>query len=313
MTLDLQEAIGNILFSGNSVVAGWQHNADEVDQRVTREGTKVQITYSADGAACGNHGMVLSAFSVKNDVLLQQIEENPLRKRSNVRNNAEPALPKWQSVHAIVLCGFCKGKDSDANMKLMCGPHIDYLESVAKAGYFTTSDGKSFPVKINISGDKKMFVQFLGRGNGPNLCKYPCAYNSCRMDMATESPYLCKECLESGLIRRRPMLCPCEDCEAAVPQDEFLQCRHEELLTFANELEIRHEKFPFLPEFSISGKSKEQLISHIKSLQLSALELGEFSNGAIDDWEQDTDDFLRAINVPNLKNIISTYDTRYKL
>ena len=93
MTLDLKEAIGNILFSGNSVVAGWQHNDDEVDQRITREGTRVQINYSADGAACGNHGMVLSAFSVKNDVLLKQIEENHLRKRSNVRNNGVNALP----------------------------------------------------------------------------------------------------------------------------------------------------------------------------------------------------------------------------
>ena len=166
VTLDLKEAIENILFSGNSVVEGLRHTDDEVARRLTpREGTRVQINFSADGAACGNHGMVLSAFSVKDTVLLKQIEENKLRKRSNVRKRAETAdgKPIWQSVNAIVLCGFCKGKDSDENMKRMCGSHIEYLEELANRGFLKTSENVSYPVQICISGDKKMLVQILGR------------------------------------------------------------------------------------------------------------------------------------------------------
>ena len=43
------------------------------------------------------------------------------------------------------------------------------------------------------------------------------------------------------------------------------------------------------------------------------MELEEFSNGRAIDDSEDIDDFLKAINIPNLKNIISTYESRYKL
>lgn len=197
--LNLQQLIETLFFRPGSVISFRGHTQEELDETGWRPGEETQINWSCDGAKCtATTGMVLSAVSIKDKLMLELVNSNYFRQHLK-KDDSE--YGKAQSVNAVTLCGFIQGKDNYENNKALCEEDIQNLVAWNRDG-FPTSDGRLFKVNICIPLDKSAMQKLSGRGGGNAFTTMFCTFCDATNKDSQSPMFVCTDC--SGESRFPP-------------------------------------------------------------------------------------------------------------